>query len=138
MDGHFARFGAEYKALNAQDIADIHGFKVRVYVLAHILAAHIDLNLALAVQKMHKGGLAHNAAAHHTAGNAHSLVFQLVKAGQNVRGGMGAVKTGNGVGVAAIRLVFAQLFPADLFLFAQVQGRIFGHGYRSLTFGFTG
>ena len=79
MNGDLAGFGTEDYALHADDIADVHGFEVRVYVLAHVLAAHIGLNLAVAVQHVDERSLAHDAAAHHPARDADGLASSASK-----------------------------------------------------------
>ena len=134
MNGDLAGFGTEDYALHADDIADVHGFEVRVYVLAHVLAAHIGLNLAVAVQHVDERSLTHDAAAHHPARDADGLALQRVKIRQNLRGGVGAVKTGDGIGIAAFFLILGQLGAANLLLFAQVLNLLNFRGHEAASF----
>ena len=116
------------------NIADIHGFEIRVHVLAHVLAAHVGLNLSVAVQHVDEGSLPHDAAAHHPAGDAHGLALQRIEIRQDLRGGMGAVKTGNGIGIAAVLLILCQLGAANLLLLAQVLNLLNLRGHETASF----
>ena len=121
MNGHLTRLGAENDALDAEDIADIHRLEIGVHVLAHVFAAHIRLNLAVAVHHVNERRLAHDPAAHHAARNPDGLAFQRVKIVQDFGGRMGAVKAGDGIGIASLFAVFRQLGAANLLLLAVLR-----------------
>ena len=121
VNGHLTRLGAENDALDAEDIADIHRLEIGVHVLAHVFAAHIRLNLAVAVHHVNERRLAHDPAAHHAARNPDSLAFQRVKIVQDFGGRMGAVKAGDGIGIASLFAVFRQLGAANLLLLAVLR-----------------
>ena len=90
-------------------------------VLADVLAAHIRLNLALAVHHVNEGRLAHDSAAHHAARDADGLPLQRVEVAEHLGGGVGAVKAGNGIGIASLFAVFRQLGAANLLLLAVLR-----------------
>ena len=121
MHGDLAGLGAEHNALHAQNIADIHRFEIGIDVLADVLAAHIRLNLALAVHHVNEGRLAHDSAAHHAARDADGLPLQRVEVAEHLGGGVGAVKAGNGIGIASLFAVFRQLGAANLLLLAVLR-----------------
>ena len=121
VNGHLTRLGAENDALDAEDIADIHRLEIGVHVLADILAADIRLNLTLAVHHVNERRLAHDPAAHHAARNPDGLAFQRVKIVQDFGGRMGAVKAGDGIGIASLFAVFRQLGAANLLLLAVLR-----------------
>ena len=121
MHGDLAGLGAEHNALHAQNVADIHRFEIGIDVLADVLAAHIRLNLTLAVHHVNEGRLAHDSAAHHAARNADGLPLQRVEVAEHLGGGVGAVKAGNGIGIASLFAVFRQLGAANLLLLAVLR-----------------
>ncbi|MPN58363.1 hypothetical protein SDC9_206067 [bioreactor metagenome] len=60
MYRNLSRLCFEYKAGYPDDVADIELFKRSVLILADVVAADIDLDLALAVHNMGKARFAHN------------------------------------------------------------------------------
>ena len=117
VDADLARLGAENDALDANDVAEVEVLELFVGFLADIVAADVDLDLAVAVQHVGEAGLAHHAARHHAAGDGNGLAVQRLKVVQNFPGAMGLVVAGEAVGVAALGLQSAQLFQADAVLF---------------------
>ena len=121
VDADFAGLGLEHEALHADHVAQIVVFEVLVRVLAHVVPADVDLNLAVAVQQMGEGGLAHDAAGHHAPGDGHGLVLQRVVIAQNLAGEMGAVVADDLIGVLALFHELAQLFQTDAALLGHVR-----------------
>ena len=73
MHAYLAHFSAEQIALHADDVADVKLFEIGIGLFAHIVTAHINLNIALIVAQVGKACLAHYALGHHAAGHAHSF-----------------------------------------------------------------
>ena len=61
MDGDFARLGGEDLASDADDIADIVGLEISIALLAHVVTADVDLDIALCITDGSKACLAHDA-----------------------------------------------------------------------------
>ena len=71
MHADLAHFGAEQIALYANDVANVKLFEIGIGLVAHIVAAHINLNITLVVAQVGKACLAHYTLGHHAAGHAH-------------------------------------------------------------------
>ena len=78
VDAYLARLGAEHITLHTDEVAKVQQLLEHGVVHGGILgigaegiACYIHLYATLAVHQFHETGLAHNAAAHHTAGHAH-------------------------------------------------------------------
>ena len=80
MNGYLASAGLEDKALDLDDIADIPLFEVGKYILADLVYLDIDLHSAVTVAHVDEVCLAHVAAAHHPAADAHVFILQLLEA----------------------------------------------------------
>ena len=73
MDRDFAGLGAEYITFHTYEVADVEKLLehsvVHLLVLAgaKLVAVEVDLDAAVGVLQLHKGGFAHNAATHNAA-----------------------------------------------------------------------
>ena len=121
-------FVRKIDALNADDVAEVEVLELPVGLLADIVAADVDLDLAVAVEHVGEAGLAHHAARHHAAGDGDGLAVQRLEVVQYLFGAMGLVVAGKAVGVAALGLQSAQLFQADAVLFGYFLSEFLGHG----------
>ena len=140
----FAGLGAEHLALHADDIAHVQLLEGGVRLFAQLIAADVQLNVALIVPQVGKACLAHYALGHHTASQRHGLaavglVGQVGKLGLQV-GRVGILRVlGQGEGVVACSLQVGQLLAAHLHLLALGQALrrvllLFFHGF-SYSFG---
>ena len=120
MNRNLARLGAEGRALDADDIADVPGFEAGVIFLAHVLAADVDLDLAELVLHMRKGRLAHDSAGHHAAGNDDLLSLKGIKLLDDLAGLMRALEVRDAEGVLARLLQSLELLTTDAVLFAEL------------------
>ena len=128
VDADLAHLRAENDAFNADDVAEVEVLELLVGFLADIVAADVDLDLAVAVEHVGEAGLAHHAARHHAAGDGDGLAVQRLEVVQYLFGAMGLVVAGKAVGVAALGLQSAQLFQADAVLFGYFLSEFLGHG----------
>ena len=77
VDGNLASLCAEHEALDADEISQVKQFlenrvvEFLVFRGADVVARHVNLDAAARVEQFCKAGLAHDASAHHTAGDAH-------------------------------------------------------------------
>ena len=84
MDGYLASLCAEDEALDADEVAEVDEALeegvVEVFILARadIVAGYIDLDAALGVFELGKGGLAHDTLAHEASGDAYLARLGLV------------------------------------------------------------
>ena len=124
---HLAGLRAEHKALHAHEVAEVeelfHHAVVERLVLfgADIVAGDVDLNAAARVEQLEERGLAHHAATHHTAGDAHLAGRVVLKVGNNfVAERVGGV-FGRGVGINAQRAKFRKGVAACNLLFAEFE-----------------
>ncbi len=94
--GHLNRdltlLGAEYLAVDADEVANVHLLKALVNVLAQCVTGDVQLETAIAVGQVCKGCLAHDALGHHTACQTDGLTLHLVKMLLDIGGEIGAVK----------------------------------------------
>ena len=79
VDGDLAGLGLEDKALDADDVADVHSLEALVGFLADLVAGDVDLDAAVSVLDVAEGGLAHDALEHHAACDGDVLVLELVE-----------------------------------------------------------
>ena len=119
VHGDLAGLGAEHEALHADDVADVEALEGLVGLLAHVVAADVDLNAALAIQQVREAGLAHHAAGHHAACDGDGLFNVVGEVAHDLRGVIGDVG-GDGVGVLALHLQGLQLLQADAVLLGQL------------------
>ena len=140
----FAGLGAEHLALHADDIAHVQLLEGGVGLFAQLIAADVQLNVALIVPQVGKACLAHYALGHHTAGQRHGLaavglVGQVGKLGLQI-GRVGILRVfGQGERIVACSLQVGQLLAAHLHLLALGQALrrvllLFFHGF-SYSFG---
>ena len=122
VNGNFARLGAEHHAAHAQDVADVILLEIGIGVHTQIIPGHINLNIALPVQQVGEGGLAHHAAGGHAARQGHRLPLQLVKAVDHVAAVVGHIIAGQLVGVLPCVDQRLQLLAADDLLLGQLGG----------------
>ena len=105
--------GAEHLALHADNITDVEFLVALVDLVAHVVALDIQLQPAVAVGQVGKGGFAHNALAHHAAGKAYGFAFQLFEMLVDLIGVVVAFKAHLLVRVRARGLQLRQLLAAD-------------------------
>ena len=143
-DAQLAGLGAEHLALHADDVAHVQLLEGGVGLLAQLVAADVQLDVALIVPQVGKACLAHHALGHHAACKGHGLaavglVGQVGKLFLQV-GRIGVLRIlGQGKGVAACGLQVSQLLAAHLHLLALGQALrrvllLFFHGF-SYSFG---
>ena len=83
MNRDLAGLCLEHKTCDTDEVADIHEalehLVVQIFILvgANVVTGNVDLNAAFRVLQLHEACLAHHAAAHHAAGNAHGALFAL-------------------------------------------------------------
>ncbi len=87
MHRDFAGLGAKHVALHTDKVTYVEQllehYVIEVLVLAgaYLVAADVYLYTATRVLKLHKGGFAHDTAAHHTTGHSHfasgGVVFKI-------------------------------------------------------------
>ena len=119
---------AEHEALHAHEVAEVeelfHHAVVERLVLfgADVVAGDVDLNAAARVEQFEERSLAHDAASHHTAGDAHLAGRVVVlKVGNNfVAERVGGV-FGRGVGINAQCAKFRKGVAACNLLFAEFE-----------------
>ena len=85
-DGNLALLRAEYLALDADDIADIHLLVRLVLLIAQYIAADYQLDASVAVHHIRERHLAHDALAHHTTCETDNFALHLVVVSGNVGG----------------------------------------------------
>ena len=121
-----AGLGAEHLALDADDVAHIQLLECGVSLIAQLIAADVELDVALIVAQVGKACLAHDALGHQTAGQsdllaAVGLVGQVLELFLQV-GRVGVLRElGQSKGVAACGLQVCQLLAAHLHLLALRQ-----------------
>ena len=121
-----AGLGAEHLALDADDIAHVQLLEGGVGLFAQLVAADVQLDIALVIAQVGKTCLAHHALGHHTAGQrnvlaAVGLVGQVLEFFLQVRR-VGVLRVlGQGEGVVACGLQVGQLLAAHLHLLALRQ-----------------
>ena len=106
MYGNLAGLGLKHLALYADNIADVPFLKRLIFLCAHIVAAEIALQFAVAVEDMTKARLAHNSLGYESARNADGLTLETVVIAVDLRGGSSPVKGRN---LKRIFSVFAKL-----------------------------
>ena len=119
---------AEHEALHANEVAEVeelfHHAVVERLVLfgADVVAGDVDLNAAARVEQFEERSLAHDAASHHTAGDAHlaGRVVVLKVGNDFVAEGVGGI-FGRGVGINAQRAKFRKGVAACNLLFAEFE-----------------
>ena len=114
MDGDFTGLRGEHRALQADDIADIHFLEISICFLTYKVPRHIALNGPFQVLNVTEGGLAHHALGHHPPGDADFLPFQFVIVPDDIRAVMGYVVLCDDKRILSGFLQFRQLVPADL------------------------
>ena len=67
MNRDLAHLCCEYKALDADDIADIHSLEVFVGILTEVIAAYIALDVALEILDVAEGSFTHDTLGHNTS-----------------------------------------------------------------------
>ena len=108
MDGNLTHLCTENETTDADKVTYVQEFlehyvvHILVLLRADVIACHIDLNTALGVLKFHKRSLTHDAAAHHTAGNAYlSRLFVILKLVFDIRAESVGGVFGSGIWVDA-------------------------------------
>ena len=114
VDGNFPPAGAEHKALDADDVADVQLLEPLISLGTQLVDLGVDLDLALLVLDVAEGRLAHVPLGHDAAGDGHILVFQLFKIVQDLPAVGGAVKAHLLKGILSGGPEGCQLVPADL------------------------
>ena len=125
MDADFARLGAEHKSLHTDEVTHVEQLlehrviQVLILVRTQVIAAHIDLHTASGILQFKEGRLAHDAAVHHAASNAHLAGLGLVAEVGNDIVTVGIHhKLVSGIRVDAHSLKLLQTVAADNLLFA--------------------
>ncbi len=114
MDGNLAGLGLENKALDADDIADIHLLETLVGILTDLVACDIDLDAAVPVLDVAERGLAHDALEHHAAGDGDILALKFFEIVFDLGSVVGLVVFYDHKGIIARSLQLCQLIAADL------------------------
>ena len=78
VHGDLPRLSLEDGALHADDVADVQLFELLIVLRAHVVAAEIELQLAVAVRDVPETRLAHHALGHQPARDGHALSFVCV------------------------------------------------------------
>ena len=113
VDGDLAGLGLEDKALDADDVADVHLFKSLVGILTDLVAGNIDLDAAVSVLDIAERGLAHDALEHHAAGDGDILALELVEIISDLGSVVSLVIFYDHKGVIARSLQLCQFIAAD-------------------------
>ena len=120
MHAHLAGLGGEHIALHADHVADVIIFEGLVGVLAHVVAADIDLDPAVAILQMGETGLAHHAAGHDASGDGNVLLLALGVIGDDRAGMVADVIGCDNVGILPGLHERVQLFQADTVLLGKL------------------
>ena len=125
-DTQLAGLGAEHLALDTDDIAHVQLLEGGVSLLAQLVAADIQLDIALVIAQVGKACLAHHTLGHHTAGQrdllaAVGLVGQIFELFLQVGRVCVLRELGQGEGVVSGSLQVGQLLAAHLHLLALRQ-----------------
>ena len=123
-NGNFALLGAEYFALDADDIANVILLKLLVLLGTQQIALDAQLDAAIPVGDVREGQLAHDALAHHAACQTDDFAFHLLEVLGDVRGIVGAVKPNFRKRILALLLHCLQFCGADLILFGFRANRL--------------
>lgn len=123
----FACIGAECKAFDADEIADVEQFleyrvvERRIAFGTDVIAADVDLDAARMVLQLEKRRAAHDATRHDTSCNADILVFirLRVEMFSDFAGGGRHLVSGCGIGFDAQFAQRLQRLAPQLFLFAE-------------------
>ena len=121
-----AGLGAEHLTLDADDVAHVQLLESSVSVVAQLVTADVELDVALIVAQMGKACLAHDALGHQTASQcdlltAVGLVGQILELFLQVSRVSILRELGQSKGVAACSLQVCQLLAAHLHLLALRQ-----------------
>ena len=138
-DAELTGLGAEHLAFDADDVAQVQFFKGCVGLIAQLVPADVELDIALVVPQMGKACLAHDALGHHATCQRHlfaavGLIGQILEFLLQV-GGIGVLRElGQGKGIVARSLQVSKLLAAHLHLLAFGQSLcgislLFFHGY---------
>ena len=122
VDGDFPRLGAEGHAGDAQNVADVVLLEGGVLVHAQVVPGDVDLDVALPVQQMGEGSLAHDAAGGHAARQGHLDTLHGLEVVNDLPAVMGHIEAGDLIGVFALVDQGLQLLPADDLLLGQLGG----------------
>ena len=119
LDAQFPLFGAKHLAFNADQVAYIHLFEIRIGVIADYIPADIELNGTTFILQVRKAGLSHNALTHHAPCNGDDIPTLLLRFQSGMLftdiGRMAFHRiAGNCKGIAPLLLQFQKLVPADL------------------------
>ena len=117
---HLAALGAEYLALDADDIADIVLLEAVVFLFIHLVLAGVELDAAGLVLQIAEADLAHAALAHQSARHADLAALKGVEVVLDILGVMRHVKARLLKGVAALGAERRKLVAADLEDLAEV------------------
>ena len=79
LDADLPHFGAEDLALHADNVADVKFLESGVGLVAHVIPADIQLNIAGGIPQVGKAGLAHHPLAHQAAAQADGGVCLLLR-----------------------------------------------------------
>ncbi len=132
MNRDLAGLRFEGEALDTDNIADIEALEVGITLISEIIAGDIDLDIAVPVENIAEGRLAHNALVHHAAGNTDRhgflrvipvrihLAAELVKMLFDLGAVMGLVERCNLKRIPARRLQCRELLPAHLHKLALI------------------
>ena len=125
-NAQLAGLGAEHLALDTDDIAHVQLLEGGVSLLAQLVAADIQLDIALVIAQVGKACLAHHALGHHTASQRHllaavGLVGQFLELFLQVGRVCVLRELGQGEGVVSGSLQVGQLLAAHLHLLALRQ-----------------
>ena len=113
VDGDLAGLGLENKALDADDIADIHLLETFVRLLTDLISGYIHLNAAVSVLDIAERGLAHDALEHHAAGDGDILALELLEIISDLGSVVSLVIFYDHKGVIARSLQLCQFIAAD-------------------------
>ena len=114
MDRDLTGLGLEDKALDTDDIADIHLLEALVGILADLVAGDVDLDAAVSVLDIAERGLAHNALEHHAAGDGDILAFEFLGVVADFHAVVGLVVFDDLERIVPGSLELRQLVAADL------------------------
>src|SRR5437588_12663163 len=114
MDGSFARLCCEELSANAHVIAHVEQIEKPPSRFAKVIFAKIRLDFSIAIAKVSKPGLAHEAISNHAAGKRDRLTFEFGVAIQQFLRGAGTVKPLNSIGIVAQLAHARELFQTDL------------------------
>ena len=120
MNGDLAHLGAENRALDTNDIAEVPLLEFSVGVLANVVLSYIYLHSVGAVAQVDEACLAHDTACHHSACYCYVGVFKLLEAVADLLVGDSHRELCDGVGILACRLERCELLKSYTVLLVEL------------------